>query len=85
LKEFPRSRNHSFCCGGGGGQVLIDIKIGERIPNLRFAEAEQLGVDVIATACPFCKIMLAPVPVERGLEGTIAVKDVAELLAEACV
>jgi Fe-S oxidoreductase/nitrate reductase gamma subunit len=84
LEELPRTRERSFCCGGGGGQVLIDVKIGERVPNLRFAEAEALGVDAIATACPFCKIMLAPVPAERGLEGKIAVKDVAELLAEAC-
>ncbi len=84
LKEMPRSRARSFCCGGGGGQVLLDVNIGARIPTLRFVEAEQLGVDVIATACPFCKIMLAPVPGERGLEGTIVVKDVAELLAEAC-
>jgi len=85
LKEMPRSRERSFCCGGGGGQVLVDVKAGERVPNVRFAEAEALGVDVIATACPFCKIMLAPVPAERGLEGKIVVKDVAELLAEACV
>lgn len=84
LKEMPRTGARSFCCGGGGGQVLLDVKVGERIPNLRFAEAEQLGVDVIATACPFCKIMLAPVPAERGLEGKIVIKDVAELLAEAC-
>ncbi|MFQ5666517.1 MAG: heterodisulfide reductase-related iron-sulfur binding cluster [Candidatus Binatia bacterium] len=85
MTELPRSRAQSFCCGGGGGQVLFDVKIGERVPNLRFAEAEQLGIDVIATACPFCKIMLVPVPAERRLEGKIAVKDVAELLAEACV
>ena len=85
LKEMGRTRQRSFCCGGGGGQVLLNVPIGERIPNLRFAEAEALGVDVIATACPFCKIMLAPVPAERGVEGKIAVKDVAELLAEACV
>lgn len=83
-KEMGRMRERSFCCGGGGGQVLLNLPIGERIPNLRFAEAEALGVDVIATACPYCKIMLSPVAAERGVEGKIAVKDVAELLAEAC-
>lgn len=85
LEEMGRARQRSFCCGGGGGQVLLNVPIGERIPNLRFAEAEALRVDVIATACPFCKIMLAPVPAERQAERRIAVKDVAELLAEACV
>ncbi|MBI4517610.1 MAG: respiratory nitrate reductase subunit gamma [Deltaproteobacteria bacterium] len=85
LKEMPRARAQSFCCGGGGGQVLIDVKGGQRIPNLRFAEAAALDVDVIATACPFCKIMLAPVPAEGGLEGRVVVKDIAELLAQACL
>jgi Fe-S oxidoreductase/nitrate reductase gamma subunit len=85
LREMPRNGVRSFCCGGGGGQTVIDVKAGERIPTVRFAEAEQLGVDVIATACPFCKIMLAPVPAERNVEGKIAVKDIAELLAEVCV
>lgn len=84
VAEMPRSRERAFCCGGGGGQVLIDVKIGERIPSLRFAEAAAVGADVVATACPFCKIMLAPVPAEQGLEGRIAVRDVAELLLEAC-
>jgi Fe-S oxidoreductase len=84
VAEMPRSGPRSFCCGGGGGQLLIDVRVGERIPTLRFAEAAALGVDVIATACPFCKIMLAPVPAEQGAEGRIAIRDVAELLAEAC-
>lgn len=84
LAEMPRSRASSFCCGGGGGQMVVDVKQGERIPTLRFAEAAALGVDAIATACPFCKIMLAPVPAEQGAEARIAVKDLAELLAEAC-
>jgi len=85
VREMPRSGARALCCGGGGGQVLVDIRAGQRIPDLRFEEARATGAEWIATACPFCKIMLAPVPAERSLEGRVAVRDVAEVLAEACL
>lgn len=44
----------------------------------------KIGVDLIVTACPFCKIMLAPAAAEGNSERKIAVKDVAEILAESC-
>ena len=84
LAEMPRSRERSFCCGGGGGQMLLEVRSAERVPNLRFAEAAELGVDLIVTACPFCKIMLAPAAAEGSAERRIVVKDMAEILAEAC-
>jgi Fe-S oxidoreductase len=85
VREMPRNGARALCCGGGGGQVLVDVRAGGRIPDLRFEEARATGAEWIATACPFCKIMLAPVPAERGLEGRMAVRDVAEVLAEACL
>lgn len=84
IAEMPRTRERSFCCGGGGGQMLLEVRSAERVPNLRLAEAAELGVDLIVTACPFCKIMLAPAAAERSAERKIAVKDMAEILVEAC-
>jgi Fe-S oxidoreductase len=42
------------------------------------AEARETGARVVATACPFCALMLGA---ETG-PGDIAVRDVAELLWE---
>ncbi len=35
VTEMGRNRNRSFCCGGGGGRVWMEEKIGKRINNTR--------------------------------------------------
>ncbi len=37
VTEMGRNRNRSFCCGGGGGRVWMEEKIGKRINNTRVA------------------------------------------------
>lgn len=80
LVEMPRNRENSFCCGGGGGMMWLDVASGQRINYLRFREAALLNVDVIVTACPYCKIMLTEAA--GACSSPIQVKDVAELLLE---
>ena len=48
---------YGSCCGGGGGQ-WAEIKIGEPVEFLRTQQAAATGARVVATACPYCKIML---------------------------
>lgn len=57
LVEMPRSERESFCCGGGGGNYWSEAA-GVRINQVRAEEALSTGADVIATACPFCLLML---------------------------
>jgi Fe-S oxidoreductase len=76
--EMPRHGARTFCCGAGGGGAWLDVRQGTRIASLRMAEARATGADVVATACPFCALMLAG---ETG-PGDVAVRDVAELLWE---
>jgi Fe-S oxidoreductase len=76
--EMPRSRDRSFCCGAGGGGNWVEVRQGQRIASLRMAEARATGATVVATACPFCTIMLEGEIAGQG----IAVRDVAELLLE---
>lgn len=79
--ELPRSRAKSLCCGGGGGGIWSEVEVDKRFSVLRINEAKEAGAQVIATACPFCTIML-----EDGLraigieEEEMKVRDVAELL-----
>jgi Fe-S oxidoreductase len=76
--EMPRSGERTFCCGAGGGGAWVEVRQGSRIAALRMAEARETGARVVATACPFCALMLGG---ETG-PGDIAVRDVAELLWE---
>ncbi|MEL9929578.1 MAG: (Fe-S)-binding protein [Sulfolobales archaeon] len=58
LVEMPRSRERSFCCGGGGGHLFFEVKRGVRISRLRAEEAHKTGAKVLVTACPMCNMML---------------------------
>ena len=83
LVEFERNRENSFCCGGGAGRVWTEEAEPEKRPSVaRLREALELGVDVVATACPFCTCMLEDAAKVLDVEERIAIRDVAELLAE---
>ncbi|MFC6451810.1 heterodisulfide reductase-related iron-sulfur binding cluster [Cellulomonas gelida] len=55
---MPRSGADAFCCGAGGARVWMEESIGTRISTARATEAIATGADVIATACPYCTVML---------------------------
>ncbi|MBU3950456.1 MAG: (Fe-S)-binding protein [Proteobacteria bacterium] len=57
LTEMPRNKKASFCCGGGGGNYWAE-ETGTRINQARAGEAEETKAQKIATACPFCLMML---------------------------
>ena len=76
VREMQRSGLRGRCCGGGGGAPLTDIPGKQRIPDIRMADAREVGADVIAVACPQCTAML------EGVAGARAeVLDIAELVA----
>ncbi len=79
--EFPRNRRFSLCCGGGGGGIWAEIEKEKRFSVLRVREAQEVGAEVIATACPFCMIMFEDALKSLGLgEDEMKILDVAELL-----
>ena len=75
--ELRRSREKSFCCGGGGGQLYYDIRRGERIAKVRMNEIISSNVNTVVVACPMCKIML-----RSEAPDDINVIDISELLVE---
>jgi Fe-S oxidoreductase len=82
LREMPRNRNESFCCGAGGAQFWKEEEPGTlRVGENRFREAEQTGAQVVATGCPFCKSMLGSSE-SAGKAGAPPVLDIAELVVE---
>jgi len=81
LVEMNRSRSNSFCCGGGGLLLWYEAE-GEvmRIGEKRVEMADEVGAEVIVTACPFCLINIEDAIKTSGKEGKIEVVDLAELI-----
>jgi Fe-S oxidoreductase len=82
LFEMQRSRERSFCCGGGGGRMWVEAREGEKIAEVRVREAVGTGAEIIVTACPLCFSNLDDAVNTGGFEGRIVVKDLVELVAE---
>jgi Fe-S oxidoreductase len=81
--EMSRSKDRGFCCGAGGGRMWMEEKQGKRINAERTEEAMATKAGTIGTACPFCMTMMTDGVKSKDASGTIAVKDIAELLLEA--
>jgi Fe-S oxidoreductase len=84
LVEMRRIKENSFCCGGGAGRFWTEDSPQEKRPSVdRVKEALELGVDVLATACPFCVTTLEDAVKTLDVENKIVVRDILELLTEA--
>jgi len=84
LVEMKRTRQVSFCCGGGAGRTWTEDAVPEKRPSVnRVREALEFGVDVLATSCPFCVTTLEDAVKVLDVENKIAIKDVLELVKEA--
>ena len=81
IVEMERTKENSFCCGAGGGNMWYDIEDGERINHVRFQEAIDSGVETVATACSFCTIMMDDAMKVKGKEDSMKVLDIAEMVA----
>ena len=81
MVEMPRERNFSLCCGGGGGRVWMETPAEKRFSVLRVKEAADAGADILATACPYCISLLDDSRKTEGLEDSLEVLDLAEILA----
>jgi len=77
--EMKRSRDRSFCCGGGGLMLFYEPKEEERIGVKRVRMAAEAGANVIVTACPFCMENIEDAIKVAGLEGKMTAIDLAEL------
>ena len=85
--EMAKSRENSFCCGGGGGMSFVDEPTSQRVNRERARQVLETGADVVAVGCPFCMTMLedgvsAVQSSDTSAKPTI-VLDVAELLWDA--
>ncbi|HEY5450164.1 MAG TPA: (Fe-S)-binding protein [Polyangia bacterium] len=80
--ELPRNKEHGFCCGAGGGRMWMEEKIGTRVNHNRTDEILASGAETVATACPFCTIMLRDGVQDRNAGERVQVLNVSELVAK---
>jgi Fe-S oxidoreductase len=80
LREMPRRREQTFCCGAGGGRMWMEENPENRVCTIRAKEALATGAETVAVGCPFCLTMLADGIAAQT--NSVQVKDVAEILAE---
>jgi Fe-S oxidoreductase len=79
--ELGRAKEHGFCCGAGGGRMWMEEKIGTRVNHNRTDEILASGAETVATACPFCTIMLRDGVQDRNAGERVQVLNVSELVA----
>jgi Fe-S oxidoreductase len=82
LLEMKRSRSFGLCCGAGGGQMFKEAEPGVREVFIeRIEEIIATGADVVATACPFCMVMMTDGIKYKNKEDEMKNYDIAELVA----
>ncbi len=82
--EAPRNGTKGMCCGAGGARMWMEEHVGEQVNVVRSRELLATGADRIATACPFCYVMI-----DDGVRGEgvapedVSVGDIALVVLEA--
>lgn len=82
--EAERQGTKGMCCGAGGGRMWMEENTGKNINVERSQELLATGADRIATACPFCFVMIDDGVKGEGVdEDEVKVGDIAIHLLEA--
>jgi len=81
VTEMEKSGKNTFCCGAGGGRMWMEETRGTRINVERTRQVLETGASTVATACPFCMVMMSDglAAVEGGT--TVNAMDISEVLA----
>ena len=84
LVEMKNCKTRGLCCGAGGAQMFKEPEKGDKDINVeRTEQALETQPEIIASACPFCNTMMTDGIKSKEKETTIAVMDIAELIATA--
>lgn len=84
LVEMKNCRKRGMCCGAGGAQMFKEAEKGDKEVNIaRTEQALETQPEIIAAACPFCNTMMTDGVKNKEKEATVAIMDIAELIASA--
>jgi Fe-S oxidoreductase len=84
IVEMGRNGTTGMCCGAGGARMWMEETIGKKVNDERAEEAINTGASRVATACPFCYIMMDDGVKGHGKdEDQVKVADIAMHVLEA--
>jgi Fe-S oxidoreductase len=84
LVEMKSCKTRGLCCGAGGAQMFKEPEKGNKDINIeRTEQAIETKPEIIAAGCPFCNTMMTDGVKNKEKETSIAVMDIAELIATA--
>jgi Fe-S oxidoreductase len=84
IVEMQRNGTKGMCCGAGGARMWMEESTGVKVNDERAMEAISTGASRVATACPFCYIMLDDGVKGAGVEeDQVKVADISIHLLEA--
>jgi len=84
LEEMERSKNKSFCCGGGGGHMWIEEPPGTtKINQMRLEDVLKTGADTVVTACPYCLQMFEESIEHKDIKDSLKARDLVEIVEAA--
>ena len=82
--EAERNGTKAMCCGAGGGRFWMEETVGKDVNVERSQQLLATGADRIATACPFCYVMIDDGVKGQGVdEDEVKVADIAIHMIEA--
>jgi Fe-S oxidoreductase len=79
--EMKTNGKQAECCGGGGGVLVSDKPLAERLADKRMNQALDTGVNTLVTLCPTCEINIRNASKRNGEK--LEVKNVLDLVWEA--
>ncbi len=82
IVEAPRNGTKGMCCGAGGARMWMEETTGTKVNDARAEELIGTGASRVATACPFCYIMMDDGVKAQGRDDVI-VQDISMHLLEA--
>ena len=82
LAEMERSKSFALCCGAGGGQMFKEAEKGDKEVFIeRIEDALAIDADIVATACPFCMVMITDGIKYKNREESMQNYDIAEMVS----
>jgi Fe-S oxidoreductase len=81
IVEAPRNGTKGMCCGAGGARMWMEESTGKKVNTERSRELIATGAARVATACPYCLVMIDDGVKENGAEEVI-VADISMHLLE---
>lgn len=81
--EASANGTKGMCCGAGGARMFMEETIGTKVNDARSEQLVATGASRVATACPFCYIMIDDGVKGLGKGDDVQVADISMHLLEA--